>query len=198
MMTGTLPQSDAGGANEPPTKLQPPMGAHRPPRDAQVSPVSWAAGGTQQAPDLDLGYMFEMVDGQASVIQPLGGYFGDAHNAPWILLDKDDRTGAASDGENLYVYRPEMIRRLVVFALIYEGAPDFKSVGGVLTIRDGNGAETVVELNNPDANRTFCAIAMVSNTGSGIEIRKEERYFTRHRECDGYFQFGFEWEAGRK
>ena len=140
----------------------------------------------------------EMVDGQKSVIQPLGGYFGSAHEAPWILLDKDDRTGAASDGENLYVYRPEMIRRMVVFALIYEGAADFQSVGGYLSIRDGDGSETLVELNNPDANRTFCAIAMVTNTGGGIEIRKEERYFTRHRECDAFFQFGFDWTPGQK
>ena len=155
-------------------------------------------GGTQQAPDLDLGCMFEMVDGQASVIQPLGGYFGSAHDAPWILLDKDDRTGAAADGENLYVYRPEMIRRMVVFALIYDGAPDFQSVGGYLTMRDGNGSETVVELSNPDANRTFCAIALVTNTGNGVEIRKEERYFTRHRECDALYQFGFDWTPGHK
>jgi tellurite resistance protein TerA len=91
-----------------------------------------------------------------------------------------------------------MIRRMVVFALIYEGAADFKSVGGYLSIRDGDGSETLVELNNPDANRTFCAIAMVTNTGGGIEIRKEERYFTRHRECDAFFQFGFDWTPGQK
>jgi len=155
-------------------------------------------GGTQQAPDLDLGCMFELTDGQASVIQPLGGYFGSATEIPWILLDKDDRTGAAADGENLTVFRPETLGRMVVFALIYDGAADFRSVGGLLTIRDGDGAETVVELDNPDANRTFCAIALITNTGSGIEIRKEERYFTRHRECDAYYQFGFEWEAGQK
>ena len=155
-------------------------------------------GGSAQAPDLDLGCMFELLDGRKSVIQPLGGFFGNAHDAPWILLDKDDRTGAATDGENLTVYRPDQLRRLLIFTLIYEGATDFRSVGGILTIRDGEGNETVVQLDNPDANRTFCAVCTFTNTGDSLQITKEERYFRDHEEADHFFQFGFRWKAGSK
>jgi tellurite resistance protein TerA len=154
--------------------------------------------GKSNAPDLDLGCMFELVTGEKSVIQPLGGYFGDQQNRPWILLDKDDRSGQDVDGENLRVYRPDQVKRLMLFALIYDGAPDFKSVGATLTITDAHGGVTVVHLDNPDANRTFCAICTVTNTGSTLEIRKEEQYFRGAHEADGYFQFGFQWKAGQK
>ena len=102
------------------------------------------------------------------------------------------------DGENLFVYRPDQIRRVLLFALIYDGAPDFKSVGATLTITDAQGGVTVVHLDNPDANRTFCAICTVTNSGSALEIRKEEQYFRGAHEADGYFQFGFQWKAGQK
>jgi uncharacterized protein involved in tellurium resistance len=154
--------------------------------------------GKASAPDLDIGCMFELVTGQKSVIQPLGGYFGDKDNTPWILLDKDDRSGQAADGENLWVYRPDQVKRLMVFALIYDGAPDFKSVGATLTITDAQGGVTVVHLDNPDANRTFCSICTVTNTGNTMEIRKEELYYRGAHEADGYFQFGFQWKAGKK
>jgi tellurite resistance protein TerA len=154
--------------------------------------------GRANAPDLDLGCMFELVTGEKSVIQPLGGYYGDARNKPWIWLDKDDRSGQDVDGENLFVYRPDQVRRILLFALIYDGAPDFKSVGATLTITDAHGGVTVVHLDNPDANRTFCAICTVTNSGSTLEIRKEEQYFRGAHEADGYFQFGFQWKAGQK
>jgi tellurite resistance protein TerA len=154
--------------------------------------------GKSNAPDLDIGCMFELVTGEKSVIQPLGGYYGDAHNKPWIWLDKDDRSGQDVDGENMWVYRPDQIKRMMLFALIYDGAPDFKSVGATLTITDADRGVTVVHLDNPDANRTFCAICTVTNTGSSLEIRKEEQYFRGAHEADGYFQFGFQWKAGHK
>jgi tellurite resistance protein TerA len=42
--------------------------------------------------------MYRLRNGDAGVIQPLGGNFGDRHASPWIFLDKDDRSGAAADG----------------------------------------------------------------------------------------------------
>jgi tellurite resistance protein TerA len=154
--------------------------------------------GKANAPDLDIGCMFELVTGEKSVIQPLGGNYGNAEIKPWIWLDKDDRSGNDADGENLFVYRPDQLRRLMVFALIYDGAPDFKSVGASLTITDDQGGITVVHLDNPDANRTLCAICTVTNNGHTLEIRKEEQYFRSASEADGFYQYGFQWRAGTK
>ncbi len=65
--------------------------------------------GGNSAPDLDLGCMYETVDGTKGVIQPLGGNFGSKSSPPYIFLDKDDRTGAVADGENMLIYRPDTI-----------------------------------------------------------------------------------------
>ena len=170
--------------------------------------LNWNQGGQKRGflasmrasntPDLDLGCMFEMMDGAKGVIQPLGNSFGSRDQPPYIFLDKDDRSGAAVDGENLYFTRPDLIRRAMVFAMIYEGAADFTSVGGHMTIKDQEGNETVVNLNNPDANRTFCSICTIATSGTSATITKEERYFRDARDADGYYQFNFRWTAGRK
>lgn len=150
------------------------------------------------APDLDLGCMFEMNDGGKSVIQPLGGNFGSRHSLPFIYLDKDDRTGASSDGENLYIVRPELIKRVMIFALIYEGTANFANVHGRLTIKDQDGNEILIPLNNPDPRLTFCSICVIQKQGDRIQITKEERYFPGHKFADEHYGFGFRWTAGSK
>ncbi|SMB88421.1 TerD family protein [Deinococcus hopiensis] len=148
--------------------------------------------------DLDLGCMYLMNDGERGVIQALGNHFGSDRFGPYILLDKDDRTGAASDGENLVIYRPDLIHTVLVFAFIYEGTSDFTRVNGRLTLKDPGGNEITVKLSNPDMRRVFCAIASVENIGGEIKVTKEERYFHGHSECDEHYGFGFQWRAGNK
>jgi len=154
-------------------------------------------GGNAPAPDLDLGCMFRMADGSQGVIQPLGGNFGSRHSAPYIYLDKDDRSGASSDGENLYILRPDLIDTVLIFALIYEGTANFANVNARLTLKDGQ-QEIFVPLNNPDSRLTFCAICVIRKVGSTVEITKEERYVPSHKEADDCYGFGFRWVAGSK
>lgn len=154
-----------------------------------------SAGGSV---DLDLGCMFLMTDGQKGVIQPLGERFGSRTSPPYIHLDKDDRSGAASDGENMYLFRPDLIERVVVFAMIYEGTANFATVNGRLTIRDEHGGEIFVPLNTPDSSKHFCAVVSIRRDSGSILITKEERYFKGHKDCDEAFGFGFRWVAGEK
>lgn len=163
--------------------------------------LNWERGGGRlrlQTADLDLGCMYVLNDGSRGVIQSLGNSFGSDRFAPYIELDKDDRTGAASDGENLTIFRPDLIHTVLIFAFIYEGTSDFTKVGGRLTLRDPRGNEILVQLSNPDMRRTFCAIATIENFGGDIQITKEERYFRDHSDCDEYYGFGFRWSAGSK
>lgn len=150
------------------------------------------------APDLDLGCMYLLKNGEAGVIQPLGGNFGAQNYSPYIYLDKDDRSGAARDGENLTIYRPDLIDLVMVFALVYEGASDFAQVGGRLTIKEPNGNEIFMRLNSPERGRNFCAICTVRAAGGSVEITKEEQYFPGHREADARYGFGFQWTRGSK
>ncbi len=148
--------------------------------------------------DLDLGCMFRLSDGQKGVIQPLGGNFGSRSQPPYIHLDKDDRSGAATDGENMFIFRPDLIDQVMVFAMIYEGTANFSTVNGRLKIKDDAGSEILIPLNAPDSRKQFCAVAMIKKEGNSIKIVKEERYFPGHQECDEAYGFGFRWVAGQK
>lgn len=154
-------------------------------------------GGKAPAPDLDLGCMYRLTDGSKGVIQSLGESFGSRHAAPYIYLDKDDRTGAATDGENLYILRPDLIDLVTIFAMIYEGAANFATVNARLTVKNGP-REIFIPLNNPNPKLTFCTICSVRKSGDAVEITKEERYVSDHSEADKHFGFGFRWVSGRK
>lgn len=153
--------------------------------------------GKSAKPDLDLGCMYEMQDGTKGVIQPLGGNFGSKNASPYIYLDRDDRTGATA-GENLYIFRPDLIRRVLIFGFIYDGASNFQSVEGRMLFTTGTSEDIYLELDNPDANRSFCVGAMITNRGSDLNITKEERYFEGHEAADRHYKFGFRWSAGSK
>ena len=153
---------------------------------------------TGSAPDLDLGCMFRMKSGAGGVIQPLGNYFGSQNSEPFIFLDKDDRSGAAQDGENLTIFRPDQIDTVMIFALIYQGAADFTSVNGRVTMKDQSGNEILIRLNAPERGLGFCAVATIRAVGGQIEFVKEEQYFKGHPEADARFGFGFNWKAGSK
>ena len=154
--------------------------------------------GGNKASDLDLGCMYQMVDGHKGVIQPLGNSFGSKNSSPYIFLDKDDRTGTAANGENIYIFRPDLIKRVMLFALIYHGTRDFKSVQGRMFFKISNGEEVSLELDNPDSNRRFCAAAMIKTIGSQVVISKEEKYFAHHEEASKNYRFGIKWTAGSK
>ena len=79
------------------------------------------------AVSLQKGQRFNLTGSKATV-QALGDKFGSLANPPYILLDKDDRTGESSDGENLYINGAMLprIKRILVFTHIYEGVTDWR------------------------------------------------------------------------
>ena len=160
---------------------------------------SLLGGGPQAAgADLDLGCMYELVSGELGVIQALGGNFGRRDAEPYVYLDQDDRSGASQGGENLYILRPDLIQRLLIYAFIYDGTATFQAVGGRLSLRDPQGNDVRMSLSNPSASLPFCAVALIEREGGELLVRKEERYFTGHADTDDQYGFGFSWRAARK
>ncbi|GFK95299.1 General stress protein 16U [Fundidesulfovibrio magnetotacticus] len=155
-------------------------------------------GAKAKEADLDLGCMVEMQDGWTDVIQALGDSFGSVSDTPYIRLDKDDRSGASDDGENLVIMRPDLIKRVLVFAFIYEGTARFSDVEARVSVTDALGNQTVVGLDNPAFSDMFCAVCLIENTGGSIGIVKEERYFKGHKQADKHYRFGFTWTTGSK
>ncbi len=154
--------------------------------------------GSNSSPDLDLGCMFRLKNGEKGVIQPLGNYFGSKQTAPYILLDQDDRTGSSNTGENLFVYRPELIDFIMIFAMIYQGAKNFTEVNGRVMVKDHKGNEIYIKLDAPDPRYGFCAVCSFKNIGRSLDLTKHELYFASHKEADKHFGFGFEWVKGSK
>lgn len=150
--------------------------------------------------DLDLACLFELADGRSGVVQALGNAFGSFDNPPYVNLDADDRTGAAAGGENLHVNLARIgeIRRLLVFAFIYEGVASFDQADAVVTLTPAQGAPIEVRLDERAGGARMCAIALLTNTGGDFSVSREVRYVSGHRELDKAYSWGLDWTAGRK
>jgi tellurite resistance protein TerA len=155
--------------------------------------------------DLDLGCLFELVDGRKSAVQALGDAWGAFDKPPYINLDADDRSGTASGGENLFINGAQFdnIKRILIYAFIYEGVANWAATDGVVTIEAPGQPPIEVHLDSGN-NLSMCAIAMIDNNGGNIHITKLVEYFggrgsiTAHQEMDEHYRFGLKWAAGTK
>ncbi len=151
--------------------------------------------------DLDLGCLYEMQDGKKGVIQALGKRFGSLQEPPYVSLDGDDRTGESEGGENIRISgaRISEIKRLLIFAFIYEGAANWREARGVVTLRYPGNEDLIVRMDEYDDTQTMCAIALLENTGGNtMSVEKLVRYFRGHRPMDEAYGWGLHWVPGKK
>lgn len=161
-------------------------------------------GGSSEGIDLDLGCLYEFQDGTKGVVQALGNAFRSRENFsrdPVIWLDGDDRSGSNSEGENLFINLAfsAQIRRVLVFALIYEGVPNWSEASGVVTLFPVSGPQIEVCLDDHDPRSRLCAIAMLENVEGEVKVRREIRYVHgSQQELDRMYGWGMQWTPGRK
>lgn len=157
-------------------------------------------GGNKGGIDLDLGCMFEFRNGSKGIVQALGKNFGSLDKAPYIFLDGDDRTGSVNAGENLYINGKHWndIKRVMIFAFIYEGVPNWAQTDGRVVINTPDQPEIEIRMDATGSNQNFCVVAMLENNNGSLNISKEVNYFQGHRLADDAYGFGFQWKAGRK
>jgi tellurite resistance protein TerA len=151
--------------------------------------------------DLDLGCLYELADGRKGVIQALGNAFGSLTAPPWIQLDGDDRTGSAVGGENMSINlgAPGRFRRVLIFAMIYEGAPNWAAVDGVVTLTSANGQSFEVRQDASDSGSRMCAVAQLVESGGELVFQREVKYIQGGQMAlDRAYNWGMNWQAGRK
>lgn len=153
--------------------------------------------------DLDLGCLYEFSDGTKGVVQALGNAFTAQNRSgrQLLRLDGDDRSGRVSTGENLFVdlTDPTLIKRILVFALIYEGAANWAAAQGVATLTPAGAAPIEVLLDDPREGARICAVALISNQNGEIVVRREVNYINgAQRALDEAYGWGMNWTAGRK
>lgn len=158
--------------------------------------------GASSAIDLDLACLYELADGSKGVVQALGDSLAtNPGPTPVVRLDGDDRSGTNTEGENLFVDLSQLakLKRVLVFAFIYEGVPNWASADAVVTLHPPAGPPVEVRLDEHSANASMCAVAMLENVGGELVVRREVRYFSRgHTELDETYGWGLRWERGRK
>ncbi|MBB2988454.1 TerD family protein [Terracoccus luteus] len=161
-----------------------------------------AAGASQSSSiDLDLGCLYELTDGSKGVVQALGNAFRNREPGnPIVWLDGDDRSGSNSAGENLFVDLSQLhqIRRILVFAFIYEGVPNWAAADGVVTLFPAQGPTIEVRLDEARAGAGMCGIAMLENRGGELSVSREITYVSGHDKLDQAYGWGMRWTAGRK
>lgn len=150
--------------------------------------------------DLDLGCLFELQDGSIGGIQALGDSFGNFHRLPYIELDQDDRSGASIAGENLAINGDywHLFRRVLVFAFIYEGIPNWSHADAVITIKNSGQADIEVRLDSHRNDQMMCAIAMLENIDNQVVITKLVDYFNGHQPMDVAYGWGLNYKPGSK
>ncbi|WP_092807080.1 TerD family protein [Rhodococcus globerulus] len=159
------------------------------------------AGSGSGAVDLDLGCLYELADGSKGVVQALGNSFGALNTAPFIMLDGDDRSGSNTGGENMHVNLadPSVFRRILIFAMIYDGAPNWAAVDGVVTLEPTTGPQVEVRLDSASNQARICAIAFIQSSGQGVSVTREVQYINGSQsDLDRAYSWGMQWSAGRK
>ncbi|NBM14763.1 TerD family protein [Streptomyces sp. GC420] len=156
--------------------------------------------------DLDLCALYELRDGRKGVVQALGNAFGALHQPPYIHLDGDDRTGASAAGENMTINLDHKadFRRILVFVTIYEGARSFADLHATVTLHLQHGAPVDFSLDDCAVPSTVCALALLTNEGGDLVVRRESRFLvpqrgvSPQRTIDQAYGWGMNWTPGRK
>ena len=153
------------------------------------------------AVDLDLACLYQLKNGSKGVVQALGKSFGNLHYPPYIHLDGDDRSGNNTSGENLHINLAHLgdFKRILIFAYIYDGAPNWSAADGVVTLYPPTGPEVEVRLDSPDNRARSCAIALLKNEKNELTVTREVNYIHgTQSELSKAYRWGLKWTAGRK
>ncbi|GAA5145341.1 hypothetical protein GCM10023340_14500 [Nocardioides marinquilinus] len=151
--------------------------------------------------DLDLAALWETTDGSKGVVQALGNSFGSLDTPPYVFLDGDDRSGTNTEGENLLINLDHLgqLRRVLVFAFIYEGAPAWADANGVVTLYPQGAAPIEIRLDEANRSARTCAIALLTPQDGGLTVNREVRYINGfQQDLDQAYGWGMNWSAGRK
>jgi tellurite resistance protein TerA len=167
--------------------------------------LNWSRGkkgifGSGTAIDLDLGCLLELADGRKSVVQALGRMFGSFHDAPYIALSGDDRTGDVSAGETMRINGAQwnQIKRVAIFANIYDGVPNWAQTDGVVTVTMPDQPPIEVRMTEGRNSVRLCGVVMLENDGGQLKATRIVDYFRDQRELDIAFGWGLNWKSGRK
>jgi len=149
-------------------------------------------------------FVAKFTDATKGVVQALGNAFAASPRGvsePVIRLDGDDRSGANTEGENLFINlsHANQIKRVLVFALIYQGAPNWAAAAGVVTLFPATGPQVEVHLDETRDGARICGIALLESKNGELSVRREVNYIDGSQSAlDRAYGWGMNWAPGRK
>jgi tellurite resistance protein TerA len=157
-------------------------------------------GKRKKGVDLDLRCLYELADGSRGGIGALDRAFGSLEKRPFIHLDQDDRSGNSVAGENMFVNLadPSVFRRILVFADIYSGSPNWAAIDGVVTVESQFGPPIEVRMDSARNNLRTASIALIEVGAQGVTITRAVDYFSGGDKMDKQFRWGLNWGRGSK
>lgn len=165
--------------------------------------LTWSHGrpgyfGESAAIDLDLGCLVEMQDGRKTAVQALGGMTGTLDAPPFVALSGDDRTGDAGETLRIDGRNWPAIKRIAIFANIYDGQPDWRRTAGqvLLTMSGQPGIEIAIAAGN-NACR-ICGILLMENDGGHLKVTRRADYVADQQKLDEQLGWGMRWQPGTK
>ncbi|AEI37930.1 TerD family protein [Zymomonas mobilis] len=167
-----------------------------------TSPKRGFFGGNRsnKAIDLDLGCLYIMKDGQKGIVQALGNAFGHFDEAPYLELSGDDRTGDVLSGETIRINGKHFdeIQRVAVFALIYEGVPNWNETNGIVTITSPGQPPLEVRMTEGRNNMRLCGVALIDNDKGKMKVSRLVEYFGDQKKFADNIGIHLRWTSGSK
>jgi tellurite resistance protein TerA len=134
------------------------------------------------------------------VVQALGNVFGDYDTPPFVELSGDDRTGDVAQGETMRINGAHWaeIKRIAVFANIYDGVPNWQATDGVVTVTMPDQPPIEVRMTEGRNDRRLCGVVLIENDRGALKATRIVEYFRDQQKLDQKFGFGLRWVAGSK
>lgn len=151
--------------------------------------------------DLDLGCLYELQDGKTGCLQAFGELFGAFDKAPFIKHSGDERSGKEHGAdESLAINGAHWgdIKRVLIYAYIYKGASDWRSIKPECTLRSGKQSAIRMTPDAADGQLPICALMLLENDNGRVSVTRRGEYFAGHPELDRAYGFGLKWEEGSK
>ena len=163
--------------------------------------------------DLDLGCYYELRNGRRSLIDALqfmGGNGGPRDYItkqgcysypPYIWHTGDDRGNRQNSTETIIVNAIGLyfIRRIVVYAYIYEGVAKWQLTDAVVNITIPEHEKVSVRLGETNDLRRFCAIAQLDfDNDNTVTVKRLVTFHDTHSDCDRQYGWGFKYNKANK
>ncbi|MEO5376311.1 MAG: TerD domain-containing protein [Magnetococcus sp. DMHC-6] len=163
---------------------------HRPQKSGLLAGLLTGKGG-----DLNLGCLCELVNGQKGTIQAFGNQMGHFHEEPYILHLGEDQTETPSHWQKMRINGDQFvkIKRVLLFAFIYNAVPDWTAAQGVATLKIFGHPDIEIPLDQAVTGQMMCAIAHIDMDQEKLKITKETRYFNGHAAMDNAYHWGIRW-----